>query len=49
MAIHDDNWTNEFKKVDVEIPDPFLIEFNNTIDRKRLKRNLTYLEQIKKK
>jgi hypothetical protein len=40
---------NEFKKVDVEIPDPFLIEFNNTIDRKRLKRNLTYLEQIKKK
>ena len=40
---------NEFEKLDVEIPDPFLIEFNNTIDRKKKKRNLTYLEQIKKK
>ena len=40
---------NEFEKVNVEIPEPFLVEFNNTIDRKKRKRNLTYLEQIKKK
>lgn len=38
---------NEFIKVKVEIPESFLKDFDNIIERKCLKRNLNYLNEIK--
>jgi hypothetical protein len=36
----------EFEKRGVEIPESFLIEFNNLINKKKEKRNLNYLKSI---
>lgn len=37
----------EFSDRNIKIPDSFLKDFDNTIERKRLKRNLKYLEKLK--
>jgi len=38
----------EFEKLEIEIPESFLKDFDNTIERKKRKRNLKYLEELKK-
>ena len=40
---------NEFVKVDIEIPESFLKDFENTIEKKKRIRNLKYLEELRKK
>ena len=40
---------DEFNKLDIEIPESFLKDFDNTIERKKRKRNLKYLEELKKR
>jgi hypothetical protein len=37
----------EFSDRNIKIPDSFLKDFDNTIERKRLKRNSKYLEKLK--
>ena len=37
-----------FKESGIEIPEPLLKDFNNTLERKRIKRNEKYLESWKK-
>jgi len=39
---------NEFVKVDIEIPESFLKDFENTIEKKKRIRNLKYLEELRK-
>lgn len=39
----------EFDKKGIEIPESFLRDFNNTIERKKRKRNLKYFEELKKR
>ena len=39
----------EFEKLDIEIPESFLKDFNNTIERKKKKRNLRYLEELERR
>lgn len=40
---------NEFVKVNIEIPESFLKDFENTIEKKKRIRNLKYLEELRKK
>jgi hypothetical protein len=37
---------NEFKKRNINIPDPFLIEFRNLLHKKKTKRNEEYLKKL---
>ena len=39
---------NEFVKVNIEIPESFLKDFENTIEKKKRIRNLKYLEELRK-
>ena len=39
----------EFENVNIEIPESFLRDFNNTIERKKKKRNLRYLEELERR
>jgi hypothetical protein len=39
---------SEFDKLSIEIPEPFLIEFRNLIEKKKTSRNLSYLEYLRK-
>lgn len=36
----------EFEKLNIDIPESFIKDFNNTIERKKKKRNLKYLQQL---
>lgn len=38
---------DEFDNLGIEIPESFIKDFNNTIERKKKKRNLLYLEKLK--
>ena len=42
-----DEILKEFSSRNIKIPDSFLKDFDNTIERKKIKRNLKYLEQLK--
>ena len=37
----------EFEKLNIEIPEPLLKDFENVLERKKKKRSLTYMEQLK--
>ena len=39
----------EFENVNIEIPESFLKDFNNTLEKKKRIRNLKYLEELKRK
>lgn len=39
---------NEFTKRNIEIPDSLMKDFENTLLKKKIKRNLDYLNSIKK-
>lgn len=39
----------EFDNVNIEIPESFLKDFNNTLEKKKRIRNLKYLEELKRK
>lgn len=38
---------DEFEKRGVEIPESFLIEFDNLIEKKKIKRNINYFNSLK--
>lgn len=38
---------DEFDNLAIEIPESFIKDFNNTIERKKKRRNLLYLEKLK--
>lgn len=38
---------DEFDNLGIEIPESFIKDFNNTIERKKKRRNLLYLEKLK--
>lgn len=37
---------DEFNKLNIEIPESFIKDFNNTIERKKRKRNINYLNSL---
>lgn len=39
---------DEFEKNNIKIPDSFYNDFKNVLEKKKLKRNLKYLEEIEK-
>ena len=38
---------SEFEKRGIKVPESFEKDFDNTVDRKKIKRNLKYLEELK--
>jgi hypothetical protein len=39
---------SQFEEKNIKIPESFLKDFENTLERKKIKRNLKYLESISK-
>jgi len=43
-----DEILGQFQEKGIKIPESFLKDFENTLERKRLKRNMKYFEELKK-